>query len=54
MEADNGIEVCKPSDKDFLRTLENAVRCGTPVTLENVLSALDPYARRLDPQTVPG
>ena len=54
MEADNGIEVCKPSDKDFLRTLENAVRFGKPVIMENVLSTLDPYARRLEPQTVPG
>ena len=25
-EAENQIEVCKPSDKEFLRTLENAVR----------------------------
>ena len=46
--------MCKPSDKDFLRTLENAVRFGKPVIMENVLSALDPYARRLEPQTVPG
>ena len=42
MEAANGVEVCKPSDKDFLRTLENAVRFGKPVIMENVLSALDP------------
>ena len=34
--------MCKPSDKDFLRTLENAVRFGKPVIMENVLSALDP------------
>jgi len=42
MEAANGVEVCKPSDKDFLRTLENAVRFGKPVIMENVLSAIDP------------
>ena len=42
MEAEAGCEVCKPSDKDFLRTLENAVRFGKPVVMENVLEALDP------------
>ena len=42
MEADAGVETCKPSDKEFLRTLENAVRFGKPVVMENVLEALDP------------
>eukprot|EP00966_Prymnesium_polylepis_P005870 134048-Prymnesium_polylepis.1 len=42
MEADNQVEVCKPSDKDFLRSLENAVRFGKPVVMENVLEGLDP------------
>ena len=42
MEGDNGVEICKPSDKDFLRTLENAVRFGKPVIMENVASTLDP------------
>ena len=42
MESEAGIETCKPSDKEFLRTLENAVRFGKPVIMENVLSALDP------------
>lgn len=42
MEEENQIEVCKPSDKDFLRSLENAVRFGKPVVMENVLEALDP------------
>ena len=42
MEAEAGCETCKPSDKEFLRTLENAVRFGKPVVMENVLEALDP------------
>ncbi len=42
MEAENGCEVCKPSDKEFLRTLENAVRFGKPVVMENILESLDP------------
>jgi dynein heavy chain len=41
MERDNGLEVVKPSAKDFLRTLENAVRFGRPVLLEDVGEALD-------------
>ena len=42
MEADNQIEACKPSDRDFLRSLENAVRFGKPVVMENVGESLDP------------
>ena len=42
MEEQAGCETCKPSDKEFLRTLENAVRFGKPVVMENVLEALDP------------
>jgi len=42
MEAANQIEVCKPSDKEFLRTLENAVRFGKPVVMENILESLEP------------
>jgi len=38
--------VVKPSDKEFIRTLENAVRFGTPVMMENILESLDPA---LDP-----
>ena len=34
--AENGIEITKLSDKNFLRTLENAVRFGKWVLLENV------------------
>ena len=36
-----GLDVVKSSDKDFLRTLENGVRFGRPVLLENVLETLD-------------
>ena len=32
----------KLSDKDFLRSLENAVRFGKPCMLENVGTDLDP------------
>ena len=42
MEKDNGIDVIKLSDKDFLRSLENAVRFGKPSLLENVGEELDP------------
>jgi dynein heavy chain len=42
MEAEQQLAVCKPSDTDFVRTLENAVRFGKPVLFENVLSTLDP------------
>ena len=41
-EKDNGIDVIKMSDKDFLRSLENAVRFGKPCLLENVGEELDP------------
>uniref|UniRef100_A0A8C5G6F5 Uncharacterized protein n=1 Tax=Gouania willdenowi TaxID=441366 RepID=A0A8C5G6F5_GOUWI len=42
MERDNGLEVIKLSDGDFLRTLENAIRFGKPSLLENVGEELDP------------
>jgi len=42
MEKDRALEVVKMSDKDFLRTLENAVRFGKPVILENLGEELDP------------
>lgn len=41
MEKAAGLEVVKMSDKDFLRTLENAVRFGRPVLAENVGEALE-------------
>jgi dynein heavy chain len=34
--------VIKLSEKDFLRTLENGIRNGFPVLLENVMQELDP------------
>lgn len=45
-ERDNRLEVMKLSDRDFLRSLENAIRFGKPCLLENVGEDLDPA---LDP-----
>lgn len=42
MEKDSGLDVVKLSDKEFLRTLENGVRFGKAVLLENILEELDP------------
>ncbi|XP_040015424.1 dynein heavy chain 1, axonemal [Xiphias gladius] len=42
MERDNVLEVMKLSDRDFLRSLENAIRFGKPCLLENVGEELDP------------
>ena len=42
METEAGVEVGKPSDKEFLRAIENSVRFGKPFVMENVLEALDP------------
>ena len=41
MEKDSGLDVVKLSDKDFLRTLENGVRFGRAVLLENIGESLD-------------
>lgn len=41
-ERDAGLDVIKLSDKDFLRSLENAVRFGKPCLLENIGTELDP------------
>ncbi|XP_067287631.1 dynein axonemal heavy chain 1 isoform X1 [Pseudorasbora parva] len=46
MERDNRLNVMKLSDRDFLRSLENAIRFGKPCLLENVGEDLDPA---LDP-----
>ncbi|RDD38836.1 Dynein heavy chain 1, axonemal [Trichoplax sp. H2] len=46
MEKDKGLDVLKLTDRDFLRSLENAVRFGKPCLLENVGEDLDPA---LDP-----
>jgi len=37
----NGLDLCKLSDKNFLRTLENGVRFGRWVLLENIQEVLD-------------
>ncbi|KAM9362199.1 LOW QUALITY PROTEIN: dynein axonemal heavy chain 1 [Symphorus nematophorus] len=42
MERDNGLEAMKLSDRDFLRSLENAIHFGKPCLLENVGEELDP------------
>jgi dynein heavy chain, axonemal len=42
MEKDQSLGIVKLTDRDFLRTLENAIRFGKPVLLENVGEALDP------------
>jgi len=42
MERENGLDIIKLTDRDFLRSLENAVRFGKPMLLENVLEELDP------------
>lgn len=41
-EKDNGLDVFKLSDRDFLRSMENAIRFGKPCLLENVGEELDP------------
>jgi dynein heavy chain len=39
---DKGLDVIKLSEKDYLRTLENGVRFGRIILLENILEVLDP------------
>uniref|UniRef100_A0A8D3AZ06 Dynein, axonemal, heavy chain 6 n=1 Tax=Scophthalmus maximus TaxID=52904 RepID=A0A8D3AZ06_SCOMX len=41
-EAKNGLKVIKLTDPSFLRTLENAIRMGMPVLLEELKETLDP------------
>ena len=41
MEKDTGLDTIKLSEKDYLRTLENGVRFGRAVLLENILEDLD-------------
>lgn len=36
------LQIIKLTEKDFLRTLENGIRYGYPVLLENIGSELDP------------
>lgn len=42
MEGRNGLKIIKLTEPNFLRTLENAIRTGAPVLLEEVLETLDP------------
>ncbi|CAK4166458.1 unnamed protein product [Aphanomyces euteiches] len=42
MEKENGLNVIKLTDGDYLRTLENSVQFGRPVLLENIGEELDP------------
>jgi dynein heavy chain len=42
LEREAGIDIIKLTDKDFVRTLENAVRFGKPCLLENIQQDLDP------------
>jgi dynein heavy chain len=39
--ASNGMDTCKPSDKNFLRTLVNGVQFGRWILLENITESLD-------------
>ncbi|GIQ83503.1 dynein heavy chain, partial [Kipferlia bialata] len=41
-ERENNLDVVKLTDDDFLRTLENDIRFGKPVLIENVQTELDP------------
>ncbi|XP_078532463.1 dynein axonemal heavy chain 6-like [Lissotriton helveticus] len=41
-ESKNGLKVIKLTDSGFLRTLENAIRLGMPVLLEELKETLDP------------
>ncbi|XJO76015.1 hypothetical protein BDV3_006595 [Batrachochytrium dendrobatidis] len=42
MEREHSLDIVKLTDRDFLRTLENAIRFGKSVLLENVGEKLDP------------
>lgn len=41
-EAKNSLKIIKLTDPNFLRTLENCIRIGMPVLLEEVGESLDP------------
>ena len=45
MEAANGVQSVKANDPNMLRTIENAIRMGMPVLLENVGETVDPSLR---------
>eukprot|EP00758_Cryptobia_borreli_P018936 Tbor_TRINITY_DN7672_c0_g1::TRINITY_DN7672_c0_g1_i1::g.1014::m.1014/K10408/DNAH; dynein heavy chain, axonemal len=41
MERDNNLKIIKLSDPNYMRTLENAIKVGIPVLLENIEEELD-------------
>lgn len=41
-EVNNGLKIIKLTDGNFLRTLENCIRIGMPVLLEELGENLDP------------
>uniref|UniRef100_UPI00398EE5C8 dynein axonemal heavy chain 1 isoform X2 n=1 Tax=Pristiophorus japonicus TaxID=55135 RepID=UPI00398EE5C8 len=42
LERDQGLDIFKMTDRDFLRSMENAIRFGKPCLMENVREELDP------------
>ncbi|KAG9395747.1 Dynein heavy chain and region D6 of dynein motor [Carpediemonas membranifera] len=42
MEKSAGLKIVRPTDPNMLRTMEHAIRLGSPVLLENVEEELDP------------
>ena len=42
MEMRNGLRVLKPTDGNFLRSLENCIRIGNPALIEDAGETLDP------------
>ncbi len=42
MEVRNGLKVIKQADQNFMRTLENSIRIGAPVLIEDIGEQLDP------------
>jgi dynein heavy chain len=42
MEKENNCQVIKLSHNKFLQIVENSIRLGLPVLLENILETLDP------------
>lgn len=42
LEKHNNLRVVKLTDADYMRTLENCIKFGTPLLLENVGEELDP------------
>jgi dynein heavy chain len=42
MEKDNNIQVTKLSNSKFLQHVENGIRMGNPVLIENIEETIDP------------